>query len=279
MTIGAGLVAGGVVVGSIVAAPVVAPAAIGAIGVSAVTAGTGAAVGAGAISGATATAIGAAAGGGAAVGGGAVAVAVGAATGATGSISSTMVSAGLAGSALGPVGTLLFCFKEDTLVVKKDGTNAKVGDLGVGDEILSKAELDGHLSADTFATVTNATKIVGNFPAHKITFSNSNHITVTSPHLMIVKSDKESMKLVAARDLKSFDEMAFNDGPYYQIEKIEDVVLPMKVNIETSTGLLFANGLLTSGMCENTPDLDNNAKDVYIMVSHFNNGVSLQQCC
>lgn len=162
-------------------------------------------------------------------------------------------------------------------MIKKDGTNAKVVELSVGDEILSKAELDGHLSADTFATVTNATKIVGNFAAHKITFNNGNHITVTSPHLMIIKSDKESMKLVAARDVKPLDEMAFNDRSYHQIEKTEDVVLPIKVNIETSTGLLFANGLLTSGMCENTPDLDMNAKDVLrdYMVSHFNNAVEV----
>ena len=246
------------------------------LAVSAVAAGTGAAVGAGAVTATTGAAIGATAGGvaAAATGGGAAAVTVGAATGA-GTISSAMVSAGLAGSALGPLGTLFFCFEEDTLVIKRDGTNAKVGDLGVGDEILSKAELDGQFSADIFATVTNATKIAGSFPAHKIMFSNDNHITVTSPHLMIIKSDKESMKLVAARDVKPLDEMVFSDGSFYQIEKIEDVVLPIKVNIETSTGLLFANGFLTSGMCENTPDLDNNAKDVLrdYMVSHLNNAV------
>merc|ERR1711971_446562 len=166
---------------------------------------------------------------------------------------------GLAGAAVaGPLGAFFFCFQEDVEVVKEDGTVVKVGELKVGDKILSKLDLGGQSTANTFAMVTNATKVVGGeFPAHKITFKNGKHITVTSPHLMITKSDKE-MKMVAAKDLRLLDEMAFDDGSYSEIEKIEDVVLAVKVNIETSTGLLFANGLLTSGMCEKTPDLENN---------------------
>merc|ERR1711971_920105 len=185
-------------------------------------------------------------------------------------VTATGVAAGAA--VAGPLGAFFFCFQEDVEVVKEDGTVVKVGELKVGDKILSKLDLGGQSTANTFAMVTNATKVVGGeFPAHKITFKNGKHITVTSPHLMITKADKE-MKMVAAKDLKLLDEMAFDDGSNSEIEKIEDVVLPVKVNIETSTGLLFANGLLTSGMCEKTPDLDNNSAEEILgeyTASHF----------
>jgi len=258
------------------AAPLVAAAAN-----TAATAATGAAVASGTVSAGTAaaavTATGAAAGAaGAAAGGAGAAATVGSVvTGGAlaGGVADTAVKGGLAGAAVaGPWGAFFFCFQEDVEVVKEDGTAVKVGELKVGDKILSKLDLGCQSTANTFALVTNATKVVGGeFPAHKITFNNGKHITITSPHLMITKSDKE-MKMVAAKDLKLLDEMAFDDGSYSKIEKIEDVVLPVKVNIETSTGLLFANGLLTSGMCEKTPDLENNsAGDILgeYTASHF----------
>jgi len=110
MTIGAGVVGAGVLAGATVLAGPVVVASIPAAAVTAAAGAVGGPIAAGVVAGGTGIATGAAATG----------VAVGAATAAgstaAGGISGAMMAAGTAGSALGPVGTLAFCFDPHTLI-------------------------------------------------------------------------------------------------------------------------------------------------------------------
>ena len=73
---------------------------------------------------------------------------------------------------------------------------------------------------------------------------------MTSSHLMVMFKAK-GLQMMAAKDVRVHDVMGFEDFSLSKIVKIKDVTIPTKVNIATSNGILYANGILTSGLCEN----------------------------
>ena len=150
----------------------------------------------------------------------------------------------------------LVCFEESTQVTKQDGKTTTVNQLSEGDMVLTIK--NGRKSYDE---VTNCTKVDGKFPAFKFVFSNGNSITVTSTHLMLVLIGN-SFEMIPAKDIQLHDIMCFENG-LSKICKIDEIILDKKVHVNTKSGLFYANGVLTTGICENLPkNLPTSAKDV-----------------
>merc|ERR1711997_1337979 len=58
---------------------------------------------------------------------------------------------------------------------------------------------------------------------------------------------------LAAREVQVHDLMCFEDGKFTKVTKVVDVVLDRKVSVNTLSGTLYGNGVLTTGMCDNRP--------------------------
>jgi len=211
---------------------------------AAVTAAETAAAGAAVTAAATTTAGVAAAGGAAAAGTGAT-LGAAAATGAT------------AGALGGPLGAILFCFSERMQVLLRDKSHSerivRVADLKVGDEVLSTPNLRKSVSSRCYHKVTNATVIEGNFSAHEIKLANGKTLVATSPHYMIIFDKSGNSHVVTAADVKVGDTMQCTDSKFTMVERIDNISLKKKVNIEVESGILFVNEVLTSGVCEYGP--------------------------
>lgn len=252
MTLGA-LIGSGIAIGVSVAsagtaAPIGVAAGVAAAETIAATATAAGLAGAGA---AGAAATGAAAAGAAATGAGVAGVAAGAAT--AGSLTSGAAAGAAAGALGGPIGVFIFCFEENTKVTMR-GENGRIESvtmdkLKVGDFILTSED-----DITTFTEVTNATKLtaMGNveaFSAKKLTFSDGSGLTVTDPHQMIVNTEDGNF-VKSAKDLAIGDIMLKASGERIKIADLKSVDLKTKVNVETKKGTLYANGILTTGMCE-----------------------------
>ena len=100
---------------------------------------------------------------------------------------------------------------------------------------------------------TDVTVYDGKWMAHTFIFGNGYHVTVTSPHLMIIKNNGE-FYFLRADDIRIGDEMVV-DGTEAKVKKIQNSWINSKVAIETEEGTIQANGVLTSGLCDENPDL------------------------
>jgi len=209
----------------------------------------------GAVTGGTAAAatVGTAAAGAAATGG---SVALGAAT-AGGTLTGAATTGAAAGALGGPLGALLFCFSETMEVLLRDKEGSKrlvrVSDLKVGDKVLSTPNIKESVSSRCYRKVTNSTVIHGNFPAHEIILANGKVIVVTSQHYMIIFDKKGNSHVVTAAEVKVGDTMQCADSKFTTVERINNVLLKKKVNVEVESGILFVNQVLTSGVCELGP--------------------------
>merc|ERR1719242_2849041 len=142
------------------------------------------------------------------------------------------------------------CFHPNTLVKKSNGIEVRVDQLKKGDVILTKDDMK---ICPTM--VTNATSIEGSFDGLKLYLEDGKTITVTPPHLMLINKDG-AMYPAQAKDVQVHDIVPLEDGKLSKIIDIQDVNLTTKVNIETAAGTLFANGIFVTGMCENSPSLE-----------------------
>ena len=100
---------------------------------------------------------------------------------------------------------------------------------------------------------TDVTVYDGKWMAHTFIFGNGYHVTVTSPHLMIIKNNGE-FYFLRADDIRIGDEMVV-DGTEAKVKKIQNSWINSKVAIETEEGTIQVNGVLTSGLCDENPDL------------------------
>jgi len=268
-----------------VAAPAAAAAGLAAANAAAAGAGVGAVAGAGAAgaaagaAGAGAVVAGAAAGipagagmvAGVAAGaaGGAAGAAAGAA-GAAGGAAGLAMNAGLAGAALGPAGVVAFCFDEKTPIHLADTTTIKLAsDIQVGDKVQS-FDIEKRQKNVTFVSVKHT--IEGEFNGKLIRLDRPEHtLKVTDEHMMIYTDSNETEVLIKpAKNLVVGDIMLSENGNF-AVKSIEDIVIKNKVNIETESGLIIANGIFTSGFCENVNLTSNDARiviDEYIQ-THF----------
>jgi len=55
----------------------------------------------------------------------------------------------------------------------------------------------------------------------------------------------------AANDVRVNDVMMLQDGSFSKVTAVVDIELHRKVSINTAGGSFFANGVLTTGMCDN----------------------------
>ena len=142
------------------------------------------------------------------------------------------------------------CYKDDTKVEIHGGGTTTVAELKVGDNIKSLDSLEH--TENIFSKVVDARIIEGSFTAHKLHFSNGSSLTVTSPHYMIVYKGKNA-KVVPAIDVQIGDYMRMRDGNLSSVVRVSDIQLDRKVNVNTESGLMYVNGVLATGMCENGP--------------------------
>jgi len=147
-----------------------------------------------------------------------------------------------------------FCFDPATTVELANGKMIAVEYLSLGDEVVScKSTKFGICENNHFDQVTDVTVIEegGPFPAHTLMFENMKQINVTSPHLMyIYKQTTGKLMTTAAKDVKPNDFMMFQDGSLSKVMQVVDFDLSKKVSVNTVGGSFYANGVLTSGMCE-----------------------------
>ena len=149
------------------------------------------------------------------------------------------------------------CFDPSTAVELANGKAIAVEDLRVGDEIVScKSVANGNCGDRYIDHVTDVTVVEegGPFPAHTFVFENQRQLNVTSPHIMYTYKESNG-KLTpvtnAAMNVKVGDVMKFQDNSYSKVAQAIDFKLAQKVSVNTVGGSFYANGVLTTGLCEN----------------------------
>ena len=93
----------------------------------------------------------------------------------------------------------------------------------------------------------------GNWTAHSFVFTKDLHLTVTSPHIMIIWKDNKPY-MVRADKVQVGDKMVVNEN-VREVQSIQTYMITTKVNVETEDGTINANGVLVSGFCDINPEL------------------------
>ena len=65
------------------------------------------------------------------------------------------------------------------------------------------------------------------------------------------RNGKLTPLMAPAKDVKINDLMMFHDGSLSKVSRVMDFDLQRKVSINTAGGSFLANGVMTSGMCDN----------------------------
>ena len=107
----------------------------------------------------------------------------------------------------------------------------------------------------TWTRATDVTIRNGNWKAHTFIFSNGNNLTVTSPHLMIIKRNG-MMYFLRADNAQIGDEMIVQKETV-QVLDMKLQRIKKKVAVETEDGTIEVNGVFASGLCDYNPDVVN----------------------
>ena len=130
-------------------------------------------------------------------------------------------------------------------------------DLKEGD-LVETFDVSSSLKPNNQFSWTRATDVSiyqGNWTAHTFEFSKQLHLTVTSPHLMIIQK-KGKFYFVRADHVEINDTMMVN----MRLMKIIGITkhqIKRKVAIETEDGTLQVNGVWTSGFCDDNVEAKN----------------------
>ena len=177
-----------------------------------------------------------------------------------------------------------YCFSMNTIVWTKNeslpdefANEVMVKDVKEGDLV---GTLDTSLQPNKvhkfmWTRATDVTIYDGDWMAHNFSFTNGRHVTVTSPHLMIIK-DNGAFYFLRADDVQIGDEMVV-DGTEAKVSNIRNFWINSKVAIETEEGTIQANGVLASGLCDENPDpvdrmMPSEAIIRHYKTSHFGKG-------
>ena len=167
-------------------------------------------------------------------------------------------------------------WKKEETQPDKDAVQISINMLQEGD-LVGTGDMDRKSSMPNEFLWTRATSVAvstgGNYKAHNFTFSNDLHLTVTSPHIMIIWKDEKSY-MVRADQVRVGDKMIVEEN-ITQIRSINTFTINTKVYVETEDGTLKANGVLVSGFCDNNPELKTTTtmaqnKIESYTASHFN---------
>jgi len=142
-------------------------------------------------------------------------------------------------------GCCWWCFQEDTCVTKNDGKNVSVNELSIGDKILS----NNHNNEKFHDEVIEFDVLEGKFAALKFTMEGGNLITVTKSHAMMVLKDGKLLQTIA-KDVCVTDRMKLESEEVKEVVQIQEIALDKVIHVSTKSGLMYANGILTTGTCE-----------------------------
>lgn len=154
------------------------------------------------------------------------------------------------------------CFSFNTTVWTKNETQSDTKAVEIIIKNLREGDLVGTLEPSfhqrgefrfMWTRATDVTLSFGNWTGHTFGFSNGHHLTVTSPHLMIIEKGGRSY-FIRADNVKIGDEMIVN-GNTTQVIQISNHLIDQKVAIETEDATVQVNGVLASGLCDDNPDV------------------------
>lgn len=157
------------------------------------------------------------------------------------------------------------CFDEQTvLTIFESGKLRDVPLRSIGENSVVKCLSDKDVTFPTFTKVTRMQIIEGHFDFVQLDFDDKvTFINVTTPHIMIVLSKKKGFSAKAAKDVKVGDQMlSSKTGKVLRVSNINPFYKFRKINVETESGTLVANGLYVSGVCENNPQIQNATSNV-----------------
>ena len=170
------------------------------------------------------------------------------------------------------------CFSADTMVWTKNesspdtfATEVMVGDVIEGHlvgTLDTSVQNSGHYKF-MWTRATDVTIYHGIFKAHNFSFSSGHHITVTSPHLMMVLKDGQ-FYFLRADNVELGDKMMVN-GIASKVTNIETFKMNMKIAIETEDATIETNGVLASGLCEDNPDVADRTVVSNALVTDYKN--------
>ena len=154
------------------------------------------------------------------------------------------------------------CFSANTMIWTKNESTPDT----YASKVMVKDVIEGHLVGTLDTSIQNA----GHYrfmwtratdvtiyhevcKAHSFYFSSGHHVTVTSPHLMMVLKDGK-FYFLRADNVEIGDKMMVN-GIESKVTNIQTFNMNMKVAIETEDATIETNGVLASGLCEDNPDV------------------------
>lgn len=168
------------------------------------------------------------------------------------------------------------CFDNTTVVWTKNETDSDEHATRVIIKNLIEGNLVGTIDINSernvannfiWSRATDVTIYTGNYKAHSFKFSNGHHLTVTSPHLMIIWKNGISY-FVRADEVRVGDEMQVGKA-ITSVSKIKNHMIEEKVAVETEDGTIQANGVLASGLCDDNPDVLNKVVQSKLVVKNY----------
>ena len=168
------------------------------------------------------------------------------------------------------------CFSENSLIWTKNETTPdtqaeqiKVKHLNEGSlvgTIYSPIKIKGSYEF-TWTRATDVTVSRGNWTAHTFTFDNAGQLTVTSPHLMIIR--KNDISYFIRADEVNIGDLMLVKGHDVPITKIKNHMIETKVSIETEDGTVKVNDVLVSGICEYNPEVVNRVMKRHVIIDRY----------
>ena len=169
-----------------------------------------------------------------------------------------------------------YCFSHSTAVWTKNETSPDATANQIMVANLREGDLVGTLAAPSalnqsyefmWTRATDVSTYQGNWTAHTFVFTNHLQLTVTSPHLMIIaKNDK--FYFIRADYVEIGDKM-FVNKKLRQVTGIENHTIKSKVAIETEDGTLQANGVWTSGLCDDNFEVEKRIVEFQAIVKDY----------
>ena len=168
------------------------------------------------------------------------------------------------------------CFSDSTIVLTKNATSSDTTARKVMASNVREGDLVRTLDASSsryqsyksmWTRATDVSVYLGNWTAHTFLFPNDYHLTVTSPHLMIVFK-KEKSYFIRADQVRIGDLMLVNKK-LVEVANVTDHLIERKVAIETEDGTLQVNGIWASGFCEDNADVKNILTEYHSAVDDY----------
>lgn len=156
------------------------------------------------------------------------------------------------------------CFHPNTTVGLPDGsTSVGVSNLAVGQQLI---DFEFSTKDERMTSVTKVEELDGNFEYVGIKLADhTKELLVTTDHVVIANS-----KVVPASDVQVGDVLIVSDETSGKFKEVNVVSIynfmdTKKVNVETTTGTMFANGVLTTVICDGYEDnLNSDVSEFFI---------------